>query len=71
MSEKELQKRIRAERQLRKNIPEGCLWPDCFHCVFDDCHYDRNSGTPSRPEPGKTEKKSSDLDGQMDIRDFL
>lgn len=26
---------------------------------------------PSRPEPGKTEKKSSDLDGQMDIRDFL
>ena len=24
-----------------------------------------------RPEPGKTEKKSSDLDGQMDIRDFL
>lgn len=26
---------------------------------------------PSRPEPGKIEKKSSDLDGQMDIRDFL
>lgn len=26
---------------------------------------------PSRPEPGKTEKKSSDLDGQMDIMDFL
>ena len=26
MSEKELQKRIRAERQLRKNIPEGCRW---------------------------------------------
>lgn len=32
MSEKELQKRIRAERQMRKNIP-------------DDCHYDRNSGS--------------------------
>ena len=41
MSEKELRKRIRAERELRKNIPEGCRWPDCFHCVF----YDRNSGS--------------------------
>ena len=43
MSEKELQKRICAERQMRKNIPEGCRWPDCFHCVFDDCR--RNSGS--------------------------
>lgn len=45
MSEEELRKRIRAERQMRKNIPEGCRWSDCFHCVFDDCHYDRNSGS--------------------------
>lgn len=17
--------------------PEGCVWPDCFHCPFEDC----------------------------------
>ena len=21
--------------------PEYCCYPDCFHCPYDDCHYDR------------------------------
>lgn len=25
---------------VNNNGPEGCVHPDCFHCIFDDCIWD-------------------------------
>lgn len=25
---------------MNKKLPEGCCYPDCFRCVFDDCIVD-------------------------------
>lgn len=39
--------RIRCERERAGvQIPEGCLWPDCFHCVFPDCLRRLNAREP-------------------------
>lgn len=27
---------------MSKNMkPEFCKYPDCFHCPYDDCHYNK------------------------------
>ena len=41
----ELWRRCELERECVK-IPEGCRWPDCFHCVFPDCLRRVDAGEP-------------------------
>ena len=41
----ELRRRCEQERG-GNQIPEGCRWPDCFHCVFPDCLRRVDAGEP-------------------------
>nr|DAF82256.1 MAG TPA: hypothetical protein [Caudoviricetes sp.] len=41
----ELMKRFRShDMGVNNNRPEGCVHPDCFHCIFDDCIWDGRLG---------------------------
>ena len=41
--EKELIKKYKTERQSIV-VPDGCKYPDCFHCIFSDCGVDKIKG---------------------------
>ncbi len=40
MTDEKLKKECEKIREKKKLYP-GCRWPDCFHCVFDDCYEEK------------------------------
>lgn len=42
----ELRAEYEKERQF-VDVPIGCRYPDCFHCIFSDCGVDKIRGNSS------------------------
>lgn len=40
MTDEKLKEECEKLREKKKLYP-GCRWPDCFHCVFDDCYEEK------------------------------
>lgn len=40
---KELTRKYKIERR-SVDVPDGCKYPDCFHCIFSDCGVDKIKG---------------------------
>lgn len=42
----ELKRQYENEREFIE-VPDGCKYPDCFHCIFRECGVDRIKGENS------------------------
>lgn len=41
VTKEELEKKAREVRQTYSDMPDYCVYPDCFHCPYGECGWDK------------------------------